>query len=104
MKLYRYSVNGIGIYEAFKMESTFDEWKYFLSSPNVTWLPKPEVNSEYKNLESWFTEKGNKIFIKKLFPMMQKKFGKKIKIETYEYSGEQRMVYSDEYQVVLRPR
>lgn len=103
MKLYRYSYKGIGIYEAYKMICTFDEWKEFLKSSKVTWLPKPNINSEYKNLESWFTEKGNKIFLNTAYILISQKL-RDIKVETIDYSGEQRIIYADEYQVVLKSK
>lgn len=97
-----YRVNGksLGIYEAAKMNMSYDEWKEFKARKEVTWLPVPE--GEYgDNNRSYFTKEGWTIFKKKTLPILEK-YLKGGHIETSvndEVPGT--IVYKDRYQVVV---
>ena len=100
--VYRVSYNGIGIYEALHKklmeENKYDEWKSFLNSSDVNWLPKPPEYPKY--YRSYFTEKGFNKFKSKTLPIMTKYLDKnEIKIEKSKYSGD--IKYLDDYQIVI---
>lgn len=96
-KYYRISYDGIGIYEALKQNMTFGEWKEFLNSENVKWLPKPPSYSD--SAMSYFTQNGYEMFIKTLMPIILTKLDKnKVVINTF--TDLENIVYEDEYQVI----
>ena len=95
---YRFEYDGEGIYEAFRKNVTFDEWKKFKQSNAAKWLPVPP---NYQNGdESFFTEKGYKKFMKETYPHMMKHL-EESKVRKFECELNPKYIrYRDEYQVV----
>lgn len=117
-KLYRYTYNGEGIYEALRKEVDKDTWIKILNSPNIKWLPKPpdEVyksiengygsakKGEIKRVESWFTVEGRNKFKEKTIPYISKYIDpSKIKEETTNLNKQENnhILHSDKYQMVI---
>ena len=94
----------LGIYEAIKKEVSLDMWKQLLYNDAISWLPKPpNTGHEYKGCISYFTKDGLEVFNKKTLPIFKKILGKaRIKIEPIK-SLPGKIVYKDQYQVVVRP-
>lgn len=76
MKCFRYTVNNIGIYEAFKNECSFSEWQEFKQSIAAKWLPIPNLYKTNRNCISLFTERGNQKFIELTLPIFLEKLDK----------------------------
>ena len=92
---------GVGVYEALKRAISLEEWKCILQSEDISWLPKPP-GYDYR-CKSYFTMKGYKQFQQKVMPMMKNYLDKSKIIEQYvEELEENRIVYSDEFQVIIR--
>jgi hypothetical protein len=103
MDLYRVTVDGIGIYEAFKNRVDFNIWKRFLSSPDVDWLNKPSI--VYKDgMKSYFTDAGYYRFKNETLPLISKFIpNKEIDVEhIYGIPENHRLVYKDDYQVIIK--
>ena len=100
-KYYRLTYNGIGIYEAFKNNCSYNEWKDFLNSNAAKWLPKPKTYEDKNNLNSYFTNIGYDMFIKNTYPVFVKKLNSElVKIDIYtNISGN--VLYKDKYQIVV---
>ena len=105
--LYRYAMDGVGIYEAMKelvfRRYPFDYarkwWKKILDASS--WLPKPMVDDYGKGLVSWFTDAGDKKFRETVLPLMLVD----IVYEDLEFykkpvSKLGKVVYRDEFQAV----
>ena len=101
MKYYRITYNNNGIYEEFKNSITFEEWKSFKQSDNVTWLKAPNI--EYKEgYKSYFKEEGFNKFMTLVYPIIIKSLDKD-KIEIKEYNFDKvNIVYEDENQIVIK--
>lgn len=103
IKIYKYRLtyDGIGIYEAFKKHVEMNILKDFLSSSLSNWLPKPP---EYKeNYTSYFTELGYEKFNREVLPTFVKYLNReKINVEVISEVGN--VVYSDEYQIVIKTK
>lgn len=98
---YRLTYNGIGIYEAFKKECSYNEWKEFLNSNAAEWLPKPKIYSNKNNLNSYFTKYGYKMFIENTYPIfIQKLDVKLIRTEICTILSKN-IIYKDKYQIVV---
>ena len=69
-KYYRFTYNGIGIYEAVKNMVDITTWKAILNDPKITWLPKPNIYE--KNNKSYFTKKGYEMFVNNVKPIFDK--------------------------------
>lgn len=92
---------GVGVYEALKRSMSLEEWKCVLQSEDISWLPKPP-GYDYR-CKSYFTMKGYKQFQQKVMPMMKNHLDESKIIEQYvEELEENRIVYSDEFQVIIR--
>lgn len=106
-RLYRFAIDGVGIYEAMKKlifrrySSDYARkwWKKILDASS--WLPKPAVDSYGEGLISWFTEKGEAKFRKTVLPLMLVD----VVYEDIEFSEKPmsklgQIIYQDEFQVV----
>jgi hypothetical protein len=101
--LYRVTVDGIGIYEAFRRRVDFKIWKRFLDSPDVNWLDKPPL--QYRSgMESYFTAIGYDRFTRDTLPYINKFIhSKDIQVEhIFGVPNNKRLVYMDEYQIVVK--
>lgn len=97
-KYYRYTYNGIGIYEALRKNVSNDIWIQLLKDDDFTWLPKPKLYRD-KKAYSYFTKLGNAEFERRVMPIMNK-FLDKNKIKKVECEVDiADIVYSDEYQI-----
>lgn len=95
---YRYTYNGIGIYEALRQNVSNDIWIQLLKDDDFTWLPKPKLYRD-KKAYSYFTKLGNDEFERRVMPIMNK-FLDKNKIKKVEYEVDiADIVYSDKYQI-----
>ena len=100
---YRYEYDGIGIYEAFRLNVSNKVWKDFLNSGVSGWLPHPTYYP--KNNRSFFTPKGKEMFESTVLPIMLNYLDKdKIKLEeitinlkNYKKSD----IYMDDYQIII---
>ena len=106
-RLYRFIIDGVGIYEAMKKlifrrypsDYARKWWKKILDASS--WLPKPIVDDYSEGLVSWFTEKGETKFRKTVLPLMLVD----VVYEDIEFSEKPisklgQIVYQDEFQVV----
>ncbi len=92
---------GVGVYEALKRAISLEEWKCILQSEDISWLPKPP-GYDYR-CKSYFTMKGYRQFQQKVMPIMKNHLDESKIIEQYvEELEENRIVYSDEFQVIIR--
>lgn len=107
-KYFRFSYNGIGIYEALKkkiwnsQDNPKEEWEQLKISEAFTWLKVPSSYPE--NSYSYFTEEGYMLFIKKSYPVFSKYLDKdKIVMEEYIFDDDKLdVVYQDEHQIVVQ--
>ncbi len=97
-KFYRVSYCGVGIYQSLKNNINEKEWKNFLKSKDVKWLPKPPDYLEF--YRSYFTKGGFDVFIEKTMPII-KKYLDFDKISIDEVSGLKNIVYEDTYQIIV---
>ena len=94
-KLYRYALNGEGIFSAGKrllpkeLVEEIDKIRGSMPNPN---LPKG-------NYRFYLTEKGKKIYLKNYYPI-HKKYLAEIKCESIEKNKLNEIIYEDEYQIV----
>ncbi len=93
---FRFTYQGIGIYEALREKVSPEVWKKLLSSSNFTWLPKPQYYS--KTCLSYFTKEGRELFTKKVLPICEKYLGEEI--EFCKVKNLKNIVYKDKYQVI----
>lgn len=94
---FRFTYQGVGIYEALKNAVSNEQWKTFLKSSAFTWLPKPD---DYpKSCLSYFTKDGKDMFLKKTLPLCQKYLGEDI--EFTKVKNLKNIVYKDKYQVII---
>lgn len=97
---YRYTYNGIGIYEALKQNVDFEVWRDILHDDNISWLPKPP--DYLYGFNSYFTEFGNTIFKEKTLPLCKKYLKSSlIKMEKVTNIEDFRIIYKDLYQIVI---
>ena len=94
---YRFTYNGVGIYEALKQNVNSETWKKLIKSSNFTWLPKPE-NYPKTNI-SYFTREGRDMFLKKVLPICEKYLGNDI--EFSKVKNIKHIVYKDKYQIIV---
>lgn len=111
-RLYRFTYNGEGIYEAFRKHVTPEVWNKFLKSGKAKWLKKPPEGTydnkshayDYNSYKSYFTRDGYKKFKEITLPEMKKYLDKdKIKVSTTnrdELYSKAYAVYTDKYQVI----
>lgn len=107
-KYWRFSYNGIGIYEALKkviwknFSNPKEEWNILKKSEAFTWLNVPSIYPENSN--SYFTLEGYQMFIEKSYPLFIKYLDKeKILVEEFLFDEENiNIVYKDEYQIVKK--
>ena len=94
---------GTGVYQALKKSMSLAEWKTLLQSEDIGWLPKPpDYNGHYK---SYFTMKGYKEFMQKVMPLVKQHLDESRLHEEYATDiDEKRIVYSDEFQVVVEKK
>lgn len=100
MKYYRYTVQGIGVFQILKIKSrpAFDN---LLTSKIYGWLPLPNISDEdWEESQSFFNEKGAKKYEKTILPEHSRHLSN-IKKETLSLD-ENKIIYRDEYQVVCR--
>ena len=104
MKVYRFTYEGKGIYEALKGATWKDgTWKNILrDSKKFKLLPNPAKLYEYnKKCKSYFTEKGMKRFEIDCLPIMREYLDNdKIKKREYEIEDSD-IKYQDTYQIVI---
>lgn len=102
-KLHRFTSSKKGIYEDARKKMTKEEWRKFLNSDAAKWLPKPPPgtydSSKYSEYESYFTQKGYEVFIKKTLPILSK-YVSNISEEETSSRIDGDIVYKDEYQIV----
>ena len=97
---FRVTYNGIGIYEAYKQNVSFEDWKKFLNSKSANWLPKPEVYNNYNSLYSYFTKAGINLFMKNTYNTFKKVLDENnINIQEV-FIDKKYIVYRDKYQIV----
>lgn len=100
---YRYTYEGIGIYEALKRVMTYKEWSAAKTDGTFNWLPVPNVyalNSECK-YESYFTIEGNKLFEDNVIPIIGRHLdSNKVKMQICDSLSDD-VVYEDKYQIVV---
>lgn len=108
--LYRLTLDGIGIYEAYKKllfrryptDMAKKLWKAIVDASE--WLPKPCIEGGYDGqLASWFTEKGLEKFKKAVFPAMSPDiYFDEIEFDEKPLSACSHIIYHDKFQVVER--
>lgn len=99
-KFYRVYYNGIGIYEALRKKVGWD-WKTVKQDPDINWLPTPNVKEYKDNYRSFFTTLGYKTFQAKTMKVIDKYLDPE-KVEVREYNDFQgKLMYQDQYQVVV---
>ena len=92
--------HGTGIYQALKNACGWD-WKDIIKSNDISWLQKPQNYNG--SLKSFFTMKGYREFKEKVMPIVRKYLDEaKIREEYIESIDERSVVYSDEFQVIVR--
>lgn len=92
---------GTGIYEALKRSMSLEEWKSVLQNEDITWLPKPP-GYDYR-CKSYFTMKGYKQFQQKVMPIVKNYLDEsKISEQYIEELDKSRIVYTDEFQTIIR--
>lgn len=99
--LYRVTYEDDGVYEAFRKNATFEEWKAFKESKAAKWLPIP---TNYGDSDvSYFTEEGFKKFRELTLPLFETKLDtdKIIAIKVNVPNG--KITYHDKYQYVIEP-
>ena len=102
IKGYRFTYNGIGIYEAlkqamFKQTGSSKAWNDFKKSDACSWLPVPP--SYGKNNESYFTKFGYDTFKEKTLPIVRMYIPDFDETESSVLSDA--IVYKDKYQFVI---
>lgn len=95
--LYRYTYDGIGVYEALRKKMDKLEWESFLNSRSAKWLPKPPKYEN--NYYSYFTKEGMQMFKKYTLPVCKKYLGNKINMVITD--SDEKPIYKDKYQVIL---
>lgn len=99
--LYRVTYEGDGIYEAFRKNATFEEWKAFKESKAAKWLPIP---TNYGDSDvSYFTEEGFKKFRELTLPSIERKLDTDKIIATKVNVPNGKITYYDKYQYVIEP-
>lgn len=99
--LYRVTYEDDGIYEAFRKNATFEEWKAFKESKAAKWLPIP---SKYGDSDvSYFTEEGFKKFRELTLPSIERKLDTDKIIATKVNVPNGKITYYDKYQYVIEP-
>lgn len=99
--LYRVTYEDDGIYEAFRKNATFEEWKAFKESNAAKWLPIP---SKYGDSDvSYFTEEGFKKFRELTLPLFETKLDTDKIIANKVNVPNGKITYYDKYQYVIEP-
>ena len=99
--LYRVTYEDDGIYEAFRKNATFEEWKAFKDSKAAKWLPIP---TNYGDSDvSYFTEEGFKKFRELTLPSVERKLDTDKIIATKVNVPNGKITYHDKYQYVIEP-
>lgn len=99
--LYRVTYEDDGIYEAFRKNATFEEWKAFKESKAAKWLPIP---TNYGDSDvSYFTEEGFKKFRELTLPSIERKLDTDKIIATKVNVPNGKITYYDKYQYVIEP-
>lgn len=97
--LYRVTYEGDGVYEAFRKNATFEEWKAFKESKAAKWLPIP---TNYGDSDvSYFTEEGFKKFRELTLPLFETKLDTDKIIANKIKVPEGTITYHDKYQYVI---
>lgn len=96
-KIYRYTSNGIGIYEALKNKLGKTEWEKLLKSGELSWLPKPP-NKYSKSNRSYFTKLGKEEFEKRNLDLFKNNLDD-ISLEIIDINNNN-IVYKDKYQII----
>lgn len=99
--LYRVTYEGDGVYEAFRKNVTFEEWKQFKESKAANWLPIPTNYGDYD--VSYFTEEGFKKFRELVLPIFERKLDTDKIIANKIKTPSGAITYSDKYQYVISP-
>jgi len=99
--LYRVTYEGDGVYEAFRKNTTFEEWKAFKESKAAKWLPIP---TNYGDSDvSYFTEEGFKKFRELTLPLFETKLDTDKIIANKIKTPNGTITYHDKYQYVIEP-
>lgn len=99
--LYRVTYEDDGIYEAFRKNATFEEWKAFKESKAAKWLPIP---TNYGDSDvSYFTEEGFKKFRELTLPLFETKLDTDKIIANKIKTPNGNITYHDKYQYVIEP-
>ena len=99
--LYRVTYEDDGIYEVFRKNATFEEWKAFKESKAAKWLPIP---TNYGDSDvSYFTEEGFKKFRELTLPSIERKLDTDKIIATKVNVPNGKITYYDKYQYVIEP-
>ena len=107
-KYFRFSYNGIGVYEALKREiwnvsdNPKEEWEKLKKLDAFTWLKVPNIYPDESY--SYFTEDGYKVFMDKTYPLFIKYLKQEnIVFEKFEFNKDElNIVYEDEHQIVVK--
>ena len=99
--LYRVTYEGDGVYEAFRKNTTFEEWKAFKESKAAKWLPIP-TNYDDSDV-SYFTEEGFKKFRELTLPLFETKLDTDKIIANKIKTPNGNITYHDKYQYVIEP-
>lgn len=92
---------GTGVYQALKKSMPLKEWKKLLADEDINWLPKPPDYSY--ECKSYFTIEGYREFKKRVLPIVKQHLDEKKLSEEYVAKlPKDDIVYSDEFQVVVR--
>lgn len=99
--LYRVTYEGDGVYEAFRKNTTFEEWKAFKESKAAKWLPIP---TNYGDSDvSYFTKEGFKKFRELTLPLFETKLDTDKIIANKIKTPNGTITYHDKYQYVIEP-
>ena len=101
-RFYRISYNGIGIYQALKESIDMNTWRRYLHSDIFTWLPS---HKNYPpNSKSYFTQAGYNMFMRKIFPVLERHLDPSlIIVNRYYIEDIDGVVYRDRYQIITNP-
>ena len=99
MSYYRFSVNGLGIYEAVNKDCPKDDPRR-ANKPDGSWLPKK--GTEYPGSVSFWTEKGLEKYKESGLEAWHASVVKG-NVEMTEIQRPAEVLYEDEYQIIVRP-
>ena len=108
IKLYRYTVNGQGLYEAVKSELFnvygYDNKPWKIIKQASKWLLLPHIYTDTNlELKSYFTELGNQKFKETVLPIIVKYLPYlDIRCQTKNIADLSHILYTDKNQVVER--